>query len=72
LGALKQPNVSIKWDAIEGIVKEGIKLETGEVVPLDVIIFGTGFSIARLFHFTLLHPRFDNYNLGTRRSEGPG
>jgi hypothetical protein len=45
LEALHRSNVGIKWDAIEGIVENGIKLRTGEVVPLDVVIFGTGFSI---------------------------
>jgi cation diffusion facilitator CzcD-associated flavoprotein CzcO len=44
LSSLHRPNVSLKWDTIEEIVEEGIKLKTGEVVPLDVIVFGTGYS----------------------------
>ncbi|RXW18729.1 hypothetical protein EST38_g7127 [Candolleomyces aberdarensis] len=45
LKALHRPNVSLRWDPIESIVEEGIKLKSGEVVPLDVIIFGTGYSL---------------------------
>lgn len=45
LEALHRPNVSVKWDAIEGLVENGIKLRTGEIIPLDIIVFGTGFSI---------------------------
>lgn len=47
LKSLNQPNVNLKWDAIEGIMEDGIKLKTGEVVPLDIIIFGTGYSMVR-------------------------
>jgi len=36
--------VSLNWDGIEEVVEEGIGLKTGEVVPLDIIIFGTGYS----------------------------
>jgi hypothetical protein len=39
----------LNWEGIEEIVKEGIKLKTGEVVPLDVIIFGTGYSLVSCF-----------------------
>ncbi|KAJ3763858.1 hypothetical protein EV360DRAFT_32659 [Lentinula raphanica] len=45
LECLKCPNVNITWDRIERIVENGIKLSTGEIVPLDVIIFATGFSV---------------------------
>ncbi|KAF8743609.1 hypothetical protein AX14_001672 [Amanita brunnescens Koide BX004] len=44
LECLHQPNVSLLWERIDCIVQEGIKLKTGEIVPLDVIIFGTGYS----------------------------
>ncbi len=30
-------------------MKNGIELKTGEVIPLDVIIFGTGYSLVRSF-----------------------
>ncbi|KAF9454662.1 FAD/NAD(P)-binding domain-containing protein [Macrolepiota fuliginosa MF-IS2] len=45
LKSLHRPNVSLNWDVIEGVVEEGIKLKTGEVVPLDIIIFGTGYAL---------------------------
>jgi len=48
LKALHRPNLSLKWDAIDSIVENGIKLKTGEIVPLDVIIFGTGYSLASI------------------------
>ncbi|KAF8798180.1 FAD/NAD(P)-binding domain-containing protein [Phlegmacium glaucopus] len=45
LDSLNRPNVRLQWDAIETIVEDGIKLKTGVVIPLDVIIFGTGYSV---------------------------
>lgn len=45
LEALNRRNVTIKWDAIECIVEDGVKMKAGEVIPLDVIIFATGFSL---------------------------
>ncbi|KAG7092585.1 hypothetical protein E1B28_008928 [Marasmius oreades] len=45
LKALRQPNVEVKWDPIESVVPEGLRLRSGGVVPVDVIIFGTGFSV---------------------------
>ncbi|KAF9265495.1 FAD/NAD(P)-binding domain-containing protein [Marasmius fiardii PR-910] len=44
LKAVGQPNVRVRWDPIESVVTEGLRLRSGEVVPVDVIIFGTGFS----------------------------
>ncbi|KAG5734570.1 hypothetical protein E4T56_gene5522 [Termitomyces sp. T112] len=45
LESLHKPNVSISWDAIKGIVEEGIELKSGKVVPFDVIVFSTGYSL---------------------------
>ncbi|KAF9564392.1 FAD/NAD(P)-binding domain-containing protein [Agrocybe pediades] len=45
LESLNQPNVSLRWDALDSIVENGIKMKTGEVIPLDVIIFSTGYSL---------------------------
>lgn len=45
LESLHHPNVNLNWTPIGGIVEEGITLATGETVPLDVIIFATGFSL---------------------------
>jgi len=35
--------VSLNWDGIKEIVEEEIKLKTGEVIPLDIIIFRMGY-----------------------------
>ncbi|KAG6860624.1 hypothetical protein C0995_009273 [Termitomyces sp. Mi166 len=45
LEALHRPNVSLSWDPIKGVVGEGIELKSGEVVPFDVIVFSTGYSL---------------------------
>ncbi|KDQ61021.1 hypothetical protein JAAARDRAFT_32021 [Jaapia argillacea MUCL 33604] len=44
LDCLNQENVNVIWEGIDSIVENGIKLKTGEIVPLDIIIFGTGYS----------------------------
>jgi len=44
LNALKRPNVSLNWDGIDDIIPEGIRTKKGEIVPLDVMIFATGFE----------------------------
>ncbi|KAF8911968.1 hypothetical protein CPB84DRAFT_1671255, partial [Gymnopilus junonius] len=45
LQSLKQSNVCLRWDTIDSIVENGIKMKSGEVIPLDVIIFSTGYSV---------------------------
>ncbi|KAF9526978.1 hypothetical protein CPB83DRAFT_856911 [Crepidotus variabilis] len=45
LKCLNQSNVSLKYDAIETITQGGIKLQKGEEIALDVIIFGTGYQL---------------------------
>ena len=47
LKGLHRENVELRQDAIDSIVEEGVKLKTGEVVPLDVIIYATGYSLVR-------------------------
>jgi len=47
LGSLHCPNVTSTYDEIKRVVPEGVQLKTGELVPLDVLIFGTGFSVVR-------------------------
>ncbi|KAL6301962.1 FAD/NAD-P-binding domain-containing protein [Sparassis latifolia] len=44
LAALHRPNISLNWDGIAEVTEDGILTKTGEVIPFDVIIFGTGFS----------------------------
>ncbi|KAG2157280.1 hypothetical protein DEU56DRAFT_921555 [Suillus clintonianus] len=46
LSALHQPNVDLNCTGIQEVVEDGIVLKTGEKVPLDAIIFGTGFYMA--------------------------
>lgn len=50
LKSLHRPNVSLNWDGIETVVPEGIRMKTGQIVPLDVIIFGTGYSTVGEFY----------------------
>ncbi|KAK1236013.1 Palmitoylated plasma membrane-bound casein kinase [Marasmius sp. AFHP31] len=50
LKALSQPNVEVKWEPIDSVVPEGLRLRSGDVVPLDVIIFGTGYSVEPNFN----------------------
>jgi cation diffusion facilitator CzcD-associated flavoprotein CzcO len=45
LKCLHRPNVTLNFDAIDRVVPEGVLLQNGEVIPLDVLIFGTGFSL---------------------------
>ncbi|TRM62608.1 hypothetical protein BD626DRAFT_403629 [Schizophyllum amplum] len=45
LKSLHRENVALTWDAIDSVVEEGIKLKTREVVPLDVIVYATGYSL---------------------------
>jgi len=45
LAALHRPNVTVNWEAINAIVEDGIQMKTGEIIPLDIIIFGTGYSV---------------------------
>jgi len=56
LECLHRPNVKLNYDAIERVVPEGVQLKTGQVFPLDVLIFGTGFS--------LLPPRLEIFGIG--------
>ncbi|KAI0038078.1 FAD/NAD(P)-binding domain-containing protein [Auriscalpium vulgare] len=49
LASLHRPNVSLNWTPIDHVVEEGLRLRTGETVPLDAIIFGTGFHLASSF-----------------------
>ena len=48
LESLHRPNLTLTYDRIERVVPEGVQLKTGQLVPLDVLIFGTGFTLVRL------------------------
>lgn len=45
LECLHRPNVTLTYDGIETLTERGIKLKTGEEVPLDVVIFATGYQV---------------------------
>eukprot|EP01063_Lacrimia_lanifica_P012813 TRINITY_DN1951_c0_g1_i3.p1 TRINITY_DN1951_c0_g1~~TRINITY_DN1951_c0_g1_i3.p1 ORF type:complete len:553 (+),score=181.33 TRINITY_DN1951_c0_g1_i3:102-1760(+) len=74
LKALKKPNVHLVTDAIECVTPDGIRVRGGSDVPLDVIVYATGFDIEQSIcgfkavgrtHPTALHgitvPRFPNF-----------
>ena len=42
--SLHRPNVSLKKNVIESIVPEGIRTKDGDIIPLDVIVYATGFQ----------------------------
>lgn len=44
LACLSRPNVTLTWEGVDSLVEEGIRLKSGETIPLDVVIFGTGYS----------------------------
>jgi len=48
LACLHRPNVTLRWDGVDSLVEEGIKVKTGEIIPLDIVIFATGYSRVRL------------------------
>ncbi|KAG6868707.1 hypothetical protein C0993_011645 [Termitomyces sp. T159_Od127] len=66
LEALHKPNVSLSWDAIKGVVEEGIELKSGKVLPFDVIVFSTGYSLPVLAgkakSFEVKEEATDKYN----------
>ena len=47
--SLHQPNVILNWDGISEAVPEGLVTKKGETIPLDVIVFATGFYVVSLF-----------------------
>ncbi|KAI0288967.1 hypothetical protein BC826DRAFT_1092860 [Russula brevipes] len=57
LQSLNRPNVRLTFDRISRVEPDGVVTETGEKVPLDVIIYGTGFMT-------------DNYPLDVRGTRG--
>lgn len=44
LESLGSPNVELNWDGIEEIQDKGILTKKGEFIPLDVLIFATGYT----------------------------
>ncbi|CAK7204037.1 hypothetical protein SEUCBS139899_006788 [Sporothrix eucalyptigena] len=56
LEALTKDNVRVATDPIAEVVPEGIRLTTGEVVPVDIFICATGFDIS-------FRPRYPVYGV---------
>lgn len=54
LEALRSPNAEVVTEGIASIVKEGIQLESGEVIKLDAIICATGFDTSFAPRFPLV------------------
>lgn len=48
LATLKRPHVDLETSPIECITADGIVTRDGRTVPVDVIIFATGFEIAKM------------------------
>ena len=53
LQALHRPNVTPTWDPIAKVSSTGIVTSSGTTIPLDVIIYATGFKPLKLL-FTLI------------------
>ncbi|PPQ99174.1 hypothetical protein CVT24_009265 [Panaeolus cyanescens] len=53
LNSLHRPNLDINWDGIDRIVKDGVLTKTGQHIPLDVLIFSTGYS-ADKYHLPII------------------
>ncbi len=47
IGALKRDNVHLITDSVAEITSTGVKLENGNDIEVDVIIYGTGFHASR-------------------------
>ncbi|TFK30127.1 FAD/NAD(P)-binding domain-containing protein [Coprinopsis marcescibilis] len=45
LSCLHRPNVKLEWDGVAELVENGVKTKTGAILPFDVLIWATGYSI---------------------------
>ena len=48
LEALHRPNVLLNWDGIAKFEPDGLVTKQGEKMPLDVVVFATGFHFVSL------------------------
>lgn len=44
--ALAQPNVTVVFDGLKAITETGVVTSGGQEIPVDTIIFGTGYAVA--------------------------
>ncbi len=48
--SLNRDNVDLNVDGISHLVAEGVVTETGETIPIDVLVFATGFEVSSYFY----------------------
>ncbi|KAF9032933.1 hypothetical protein BJ165DRAFT_1534822 [Panaeolus papilionaceus] len=53
LNSLHRKNLDMNWDGIDRIVQDGILTKKGELIPLDVLIFATGYN-ADKYHLPIV------------------
>lgn len=53
--ALAQPNVDVVFQGLKRITETGIVTEDGTEIPVDTIIFGTGYAVAEPAIYGILH-----------------
>lgn len=53
LKSMNRPNVTLNFDGIDAVVPEGIRTKKGEIIPFDVIIWGTGFNVVSASRYLL-------------------
>ena len=72
LPALHRPNVELTYEQIDRVVPEGIVLKNGQKVPLDVIIYATGFNTVMggvILRNNSAYMRIENYGPRHDREE---
>ena len=47
LESLRRPNVIVNWEGVDSITSSGITTKANIDVPLDIIVFCTGYKIVR-------------------------
>lgn len=53
--ALAKPNVKVVFQGLQRITASGIVTEDGSEIPVDTIIFGTGYAVAEPAIYRILH-----------------
>lgn len=53
--ALAKPNVEVVFQGLKRITETGIVTEDGREIPVDTIIFGTGYAVAEPAIYRILH-----------------
>lgn len=53
--ALAKPNVKVVFEGLSRITENGVVTESGTEIPVDTIIFGTGYAVAEPTFYGILH-----------------